>query len=241
MLKIIAGSGLEISKEENSWIDSVNVDVTTNIKNIVNLVNEVHNYPMRKTADYSMSDRALKGYPASVGKFVIGSNGGDVETLTGQSLNDGTMKSMFEKGAKASTEMLGGSSTYLNNAFKLGKKYYAQINDDYFQTSSMNVVDGKFEVEEQSIVDDSYAKTKELMGILEIDQIGVSKSADAEVIKAKFAANILSGYMGHDFDKNGASFRNILNAFKNTIVRAKLDEYCTTHWFEHEASRDGLK
>lgn len=240
MLKIIAESGLEISKEENSWIDSVNVDVTTNIKNIVNLVNEVHNYPMRKTADYSMSDRALKGYPASVGKFVIGSNGGDVETLTGQSLNDGTMKSMFEKGAKASTEMLGGSSTYLNNAFKLGKKYYAQINDDYFQTSSMNVVDGKFEVEEQSIVDDSYAKTKELMGILEIDQIGVSKSADAEVIKAKFAANILSGYMGHDFDKNGASFRNILNAFKNTIVRAKLDEYCTTHWFEHEASRRAI-
>ena len=81
MLKIIAESGLEISKEENSWIDSVNVDVTTNIKNIVNLVNEVHNYPMRKTADYSMSDRALKGYPASVGKFVIGSNGGDVKLL----------------------------------------------------------------------------------------------------------------------------------------------------------------
>lgn len=238
--KIFAEGGMQITKEENSWIDKANVDVTSKLKNIFNWVNQVSSYKMLKTADYPMRDRVLKGYPASIGKFIIGSNGNDVEALTSESLNDGTMKSMFEKGAKAGSEMLGGSSTYINNSLKLGKKYYAQINDDYFQTSTMNVVDGKFEAEEQAIVDDAYAKTTEVMGILKIKEIGVSKSSDAEVIKATFAANFLSAYMGHDFDKNGASFNNILNAFKNTIVRAKLDEYCTETWFEHEASRKAI-
>lgn len=239
ILKISADAGLKVSKDK-SW-GTPNVDATTNWKNILNWLNEVKDYSMKKSADdYPFKDQVLKGYPASFGKFIIGSNGADVEQLTGESLNDGTMRSMFEKGAKTSNEMLGGSSTYLKNTGTLGRKYYAQIMDDNFQTNSMNVVDGKFDAEEQAIVDDAYAKSKEVMGILKLDEIGVSTSSVAEVIKSKFASGFLSAYMGHDFDADGASFQNIINYFKNTIVKAKLNEYCTDTWSEHESSRRAI-
>lgn len=215
---------------------SVNIDATTKLSNIVNIVNLTSSVTLyKKDEGYSVDERSKFGYPATVGTVELNSSTENFENLSGTSLNDGTLAYQIQAAVKNAAE--NNNDLLISNSEKAYEILYPLFLNGNVNSSSL------FEDSEQypqlaalrkSVNTAAKKLAKDSIALVKMDELGTLPAEAKLQLSGLSSAAVMAGIQGAD--GSGKQTSRILNYFTK-IAESKLNQDCTERYSSMKANK----
>ncbi|KFE54051.1 hypothetical protein IV02_04710 [Pseudomonas syringae] len=209
-----------------------NVDITSNVYNLINIYNLGLSYTLTKNANYDMEYRNIWGFPTTYGTVQIGGSGSNIEQLAGgESLNDGTVGKQLNKVRREAADTLG--PKYVPSLQSKKAEVKKQMDEGTFVSNNMTI---------DPVIRKQYADASKNIRANNIvyDELNITSPATYDIISGVAAANVFSGARGHDGTKNGEAIAEQQAWIRANIVLPLRSAVCSENWKAYQTERDQI-
>lgn len=214
----------------------INLDATTKLANIVNVINLSTSVNIYKSDDgYSTDERKNLGYPANIGTVEFNTSAENFEGLSHTSLNDGTlgyqMQAVVKNAAENNGDIMVSNS---EKAFEILLPLYLSGN---LSTSTLFADSASYpqlDALRKSVNAAAKKLAKESVALVKIDEIGNMPAEARLQLSGLSSAAVMAGIQGAD--GSGKQTRKIL-AYFNKIAESKINQDCTERWSTYKTNK----
>lgn len=219
----------------------VNFDATWKFSNMINFLTANNSVSFAYKADeYSAQERPTYGYPGTIGKIQFNVDGANFESLTNESVNDGTlMKQLMNVSEKAT-----GLSPYaVKKAEELSTLLEERVTNGSIDTSSIyeNLKDYP-DIKAKSDEIKSYIKGQAaaiIGGTVKIDEISKNLMPESRLMISGFASGAFyAGIAGADNSGRGAKY--FLDYAKKG-AESRINQHCTENYLTYKANEGAIQ
>ncbi|KTB91573.1 hypothetical protein AO073_01485 [Pseudomonas syringae ICMP 11293] len=221
----------KINFKLNKKLD-INIDVTSNISNILNVYKSGMKYTIFKDdSDYDSDYRDAFGYLANYGTVTVGSNATSFEQQSNESANDGTVFKSLRNIQDQAAQILGPKRNAWIETVKAD--YLKRMDSSDFISSDLKI---NTEISESagSSIKDIVANN------LNLAEAGLKNPASYDIVNGYAYANAFSGFLGHDMTENGDSLSEQNDYITANITLPIKNAYCTDNWTRYRQERENI-